>query len=247
MRAVPLLIASALIGVGLLACGKDGDHPAPWSYSGETGPGRWGALDAAYAACSGGQRQSPVDIAGYAPAAAPALSFAYVPDGTHVTTGTFLKVKHEGDSRLTLGESGYQLVNVHAHTPAEHTLNGERFPLELHLVHTRDSGEIAVVGILYRQGDTNPALQTLLDAAPPPGDPASPLDPSAYLPAHASHYRYSGSLTTPPCTEGVQWLVLTEVAEVSDEQLRRIAALTGDTPNNRPAQPLGDRTITLVE
>ena len=146
MRAVPLLIASALIGVGLLACGEDGDHPAPWSYSGETGPARWGALDAAYAAyaaCSGGQRQSPVDIAGYAPAAAPALSFAYVPDGTHVTTGTFLKVKHEGDSCLTLGESGYQLVNVHAHTPAEHTVDGERFPLELHLVHTRDSGEIA--------------------------------------------------------------------------------------------------------
>ena len=97
------------------------------------------------------------------------------------------------------------------------------------------------MAVLYRQGDTNAALQTLLDAAPPPGDPASPLDPSAYLPAHASHYRYSGSLTTPPCTEGVQWLVLTEVAEVSGEQLRHIADLTGDTPNNRPIQPLGDR------
>ena len=247
MRAVPLLIAVALIGIGLLACGEDGDDPAPWSYSGESGPARWGDLDAAYAACSDGRLQSPIDITGYSHGDAPALSFAYVADGTHVTTGTFLKVKHEGDSRLTLGDSGYQLVNVHAHTPAEHTVNGERFPLELHLVHTRDSGEIAVVAVLYRQGDTNAALQTLLDAAPPPGDPASPLDPSAHLPAHASHYRYSGSLTTPPCTEGVQWLVMIKVGEVSEEQLRRLSDLTGDTPNNRPIQPLGDRIITLVE
>ena len=251
MRAIPLLIAIALIGVGLLACGEDAGEPAEWGYSGEIGPEHWGALDAAYAACSEGRRQSPIDLAGYAPGDAPALSFAYVPDGTHVTnTGVFLKVKHEGDSRLTLAERHYLLVNVHAHTPAEHTVNGERFPLELHLVHKNESGELAVVGVLFRLGEPNPALQALLDAAPPPGDladPASPLDPSAYLPARTSHYRYTGSLTTPPCTEGVQWLVMTEVAEASEEQLQRITALTGDTANNRPTQPLGDRTITLVE
>ena len=185
MRAVPLLIASALIGVGLLACGEDGDHPAPWSYSGETGPDRWGALDSGYAACSGGQRQSPVDIAGYAPAGAPALSFAYVPDGTHVTTGTFLKVKHEGDSRLTLGESGYKLVNVHAHTPAEHTVDGERFPLEIHFVHTSDSGEIAVVGVLYRQERyrTRPSRPCL---TPPRHRANSPIPPHPSTPPRTS-------------------------------------------------------------
>ncbi len=162
-------------------------------------------------------------------------------------TGQFLKVKHEGHSRLTIGDRPYSLVNVHAHTPAEHTVDGERFALELHLVHKNESGELAVVGVLFRRGEPNPALEALLDAAPQPGDPASPQDASVYLPARTSHYRYTGSLTTPPCTEGVQWLVMTEVGEASEEQLQRITTLTGDTANNRPTQPLHGRTITLVE
>ena len=250
MRAVPQLFAIALIGIGLLACGEAGDNPAPWSYSGGTGPERWGDLDAAYAACSDGRRQSPIDITGHTPGNAPALSFAYVADGTSVSRGAFLKVDHEGDSRLTIGDRHYTLVNVHAHTPAEHTVEGERFPLALHLVHRDASGDLAVVGVLFRLGERNPAIEALLDSAPQSGEsaePGTPLDPSGYLPPRTSYYGYPGSLTTPPCTEGVQWIVLTESAEVSEEQLGRIASLTGDTPNNRPIQPLNGRTVTLSE
>lgn len=111
------------------------------------------------------------------------------------------------------------------------------------------SGELAVVGVLYRLGGANPALQTLIDAAPQPGgsaDAASPFDASAYPPARTGHYAYTGSLTTPPCTEGVRWFGMDGVGEVSEEQLQRIAVLTNNSANNRPIQPLHDRVITRV-
>ena len=210
---------------------------------------------AAGTACRGAStepQQSPVDIAGHSTdQTRPALSFAYRSDGDHMTnTGEFVKVKYGGDSSARLGQHEYALVEAHVHNPSEHTVEGERFALEMHLVHKRTPGEIAVVGVLYRLGEANPAIQEMIDAAPrqeETAELASPLTAADYLPESHGYYAYTGSLTTPPYTEGVEWLVMSQVGEVSQEQVTQIAALTGGGTNNRPVQPLGARQITAYE
>ncbi len=224
---------------------------ATWGYSGDSAPEYWGTLHRDFARCSEGRLQSPVDITEAVPdSTAPTLTFDYTPDGARVTNiGMTVMVMHEGRSHLTLGERVHTLVQVHSHTPAEHTVDGERFPLELHLVHSDDAGALAVVGVLFRAGSANPAIENLLAAAPASGEealPAAPLDPAALLPPQTSHYRYPGSLTTPPCSEGVQWIVMATAGEVAEEQVERLVALTGNIATNRPVQPLGERTISRV-
>ena len=206
---------------------------------------------ASIAACNGEravERQSPIDIAGYTTGGKPDLSFAYTGHAKSLTnTGEFVKVIYEDAGGILLDGHSYQLAEAHTHNPSEHTIDGESFALEMHLVHKRESGEIAVVGILYRLGEPNPAIQSIIDAAPKQDEtitPTSPKKPSDFLPATRGYYAYTGSLTTPPYTEGVQWRVLSDIAEVSEEQVTQLAALTGGGTNNRPIQPLNGRQIT---
>ena len=206
---------------------------------------------ASVTACDGEQameQQSPVDIAGYTTGSVSTLSFAYTGQAKSLTnTGEFVKVNYESGSSIRLDGHTYQLTEAHTHNPSEHTINGESFALEMHLVHKRESGEIAVVGILYRLGKPDPAIQAIIDAAPEQGEtinPTSPMKSSDYLPAGHDYYAYTGSLTTPPYTEGVQWHVMSEIAQVSEQQVTQLAALTGGGPNNRPIQPLNNREIT---
>ena len=203
------------------------------------------------AACDGEQsveRQSPVDIAGYTTGGTPTLSFAYTGHAKSLTnTGEFVKVKYENSGVILLDGQTYRLTEAHTHNPSEHTLNGESFALEMHLVHKRESGEIAVVGILYHLGQPDPSIQAIIDAAPKQGEtipPTSPMDPSDFLPATRGYYAYTGSLTTPSYTEGVEWRVMSDIAEVSEEQVTQLADLTGGGTNNRPIQPLNNRHIT---
>ena len=206
---------------------------------------------ASIAACNGEramEQQSPVDIAGYATDGTPDLSFAYSGHAENLTnTGEFVKVIYEDAGGILLDGNTFQIAEAHTHNPSEHTIDGERFALEMHLVHKRESGEIAVVGILYRLGKPDPAIQAIIDAAPKQGEtikPTSPMRASDFLPETHSYYAYTGSLTTPPYTEGVKWHVMSEVAEVSAEQVTQLAALTGAETNNRPIQPLNGRQIT---
>ena len=194
-------------------------------------------------------QQSPVDIARYASSGAPKLEFRYKGTADHITnTGDFIKVKYEEDGGIQLDGRMYRLSEIHAHYPAEHTIGGEQFALETHLVHTRDSGEIAVVGILYRLGDANSAIQSIITNAPSRCEddtkPHSPVTANEFLPTGSGYYAYSGSLTTPPYTEGVQWLVMSDAQKVSEEQVSRLAALTGGGTNSRAIQPLNGRKIT---
>ena len=206
---------------------------------------------ASIAACDGEQameQQSPVDIAGYTTGGKLDLSFAYSGHAKSLTnTGEFVKVIYEDAGSIMLDGQTYLLVEAHTHNPSEHTIDGQSFALEMHLVHKRESGEIAVVGILYRQGEANPAIQAIIDAAPKQGEttkPTSPMQASDFLPETHSYYAYTGSLTTPPYTEGVRWQVMSEILEVSEEQVTQLAALTGGGTNNRPIQPLNNRRIT---
>ena len=194
-------------------------------------------------------QQSPVDIAGYAPGGVSELSFAYDGGSDRLTnTGEFVKVIYKNGGSIRLGDSAYTLVEAHFHTPAEHTLDGQSFALETHLVHRNESDEIAVVGILYRLGRPNAAIQAILDAAPGLGDadvPTSDIPASDFLPDNRAYYAYTGSLTTPPYTEGVRWHVMSEPLEVSEEQAAQLSALTGGGENNREVQPLNGREIRL--
>ena len=168
----------------------------------------------------------------------------------HITnTGDFVRVKYECGGGVLLNGREYRLVEAHMHYPSDHTVEGERFTMETHLVHAAQSGELAVVGILYRLGETNAAIQSIIDSAPGQGEedtrPTSILAASEFLPASRGYFEYTGSLTTAPYTEGVKWFVLAETLEISEEQVRRLAALTGARTNNRALQPLNGREIRV--
>ena len=206
-------------------------------------------------ACSDQKRQqSPVDIAGYLPNGVPMMVFGHNAIGSDYirNTGDFIKVKYENAGSI-LVDARHQclLTEIHVHNPSEHTVEGEQFALETHLVYKGDSGEIAVVAVLYRLGEANAAIQEIIDSAPRQGEndtkPSSPLMMATFLPDGHGYYAYMGSLTTPPFTEGVHWFVMSDVLEVSAEQVREIAALTGGGANNRELQPLNDRKIRAFQ
>lgn len=259
------------------ASGEGGDAALiEWGYSGAVAPANWGGLSSEFSQCSLGKEQSPVDIVGATEGEPAEIAFDYADDGERlVNTGLFVRREHAGESRMRLGEREFTLLQAHSHNPSEHTLDGQSFPLEVHLVHQGEAGELAVVSVLFRLGAPNPAIQSMIDTAPQAGEPDvllsaqtssasllpvasrggvggldastrfAPTNSAALIPADTSYYTYMGSLTTPPCTEGVEWIVMTETLEVSKEQLDQLSALTGSTPNNRPVQPLGNRSITL--
>lgn len=225
-----------------------------WGYSGEGAPENWGNLSDKYSECSEGREQSPIDIdtnAVDSDGDAPGLLFAYKDEEIHSTnTGMFVKVKYdEKSSHIVIDEREYNLIEIHPHTPSEHTIDGESFPMEMHLVHRALGGQLAVVGVMFRLGETHPAVQHFIDAVPinPDDDyfPSEHFNAADLLPTGNFHYGYDGSLTTPPCSEGVKWQVMSEIQEVSQEQVDKISSLTGNIKNNRPVQPLGDRTVTF--
>lgn len=226
-----------------------GDRHDPWGYGGDTGPERWGGLHADFALCGTGTMQSPVDLANPTRADLPDLQFDYRPTPLRsVNKGHTLQVEYQPGSTLVVGSTRYELLQFHFHTPAEHRLRGMEFPAELHLVHRGPDGGLAVVGVLIQRGDRNEALHPLWSNLPGRVGqerhvPSMSIDAGALLPASREHYRYPGSLTTPPCTEGVQWHVLQEPIQMSAEQIASLDAAIGTS--NRPVQPLGSRELRL--
>ena len=220
-----------------------------WGYSGPGAPEHWGNLSEEYRTCSLGVEQSPIDIAGCVSGDGTTVAFRY--SGMAIAArnnGHTVYLDYGPGNAIDVGGERYELLGIHYHSPGEHTLDGERFAAELHLVHQHAGGSLAVIGLLYRMGAANPLVQNLLDAVP---DGITSVDlangpPAAdYVPDRADYYGYNGSLTTPPCTEGVRWFVMQSVGTVSQEQVNRLQELTHG-PNNRPVQPIGTRTITAV-
>ena len=194
------------------AAKKADEHPAPhWGYDAKLGPPLWGSLDPAWRTCEQGKAQSPVDIEPRAGNASP-ITFHYEPtQATIIDNGHTLQVNFAPGNSIEIGDSTYQLLQVHFHTPSEHTIAGEHFPLEAHLVHKTASGKLAVVGVLFDSGAPAKLLGGLFSAWPRKVGVEAKLgkiDPSTLLPDTRTVYRYGGSLTTPPCTEGVLWNVM---------------------------------------
>jgi carbonic anhydrase len=211
-----------------------------FSYEGATGPEHWWEICApTNFTCAAGARQSPIDIPEAPAGDLPHLNVHYGAAPLKVkNNGHTIEVEVEpGTSYLRLGQERYDLVQFHFHTPSEHKLHGQSFPMELHFVHRNALGELAVVGVFLREGAANPVLQEVWDNI---GGEAE-LNPADLLPAGREYYRYAGSLTTPPCTEGVRWHVLAQPVDVSAAQIEEFRAIF--PLNARPLQPLKGRTV----
>jgi carbonic anhydrase len=230
-----------------------------WNYEGDRGPANWGSLDAAFCACSQGVEQSPIDLAAEAAVGDyPRVEFNYAPRAaTVVNTGRSIQVNVDPGSGITIGDTHYELLQFHFHHRSEHTVGGVRYPMELHLVHSAHQGDLArqiqrgdgsnlaVVGILLREGPANGVLAPICARLPRQTGAAVTLQDAVplaeLLPVSRIAWRYRGSLTTPPCTEGVSWIVMTEPVALSAVQIVTFGALYPG--NYRPVQPLGQRTL----
>jgi carbonic anhydrase len=227
--------------------------PAPsaihWTYEGEEGPEHWGELSPDYELCASGTRQSPIDIARPTATDLANVVFDYRPTPLQiVNNGHTIQVNYAPGSTIEVDGKRYELLQFHFHVPSEHLIDGAASDGELHLVHRSTAGELAVVGVLLSQGASagdNPALGSVwanLPQAPGPAESvAIEVDADALIPESRLTFRYPGSLTTPPCSEGVSWLLMTEPVGISAAQVGAFSAIIEH--NNRPIQPLSDRQL----
>ena len=219
-----------------------------WTYTGSTGAASWGTLDPAYATCSKGVAQSPIDLGATKKSDLPDLDMSYkAVAGTIVDNGHTIQIDVKSGAKMKLDGTEYELAQFHFHGPAEHTVGGRTFPLELHLVHKSSAGKLAVIGVLVTSGEENPAFASVLSNLPSAenvGKAIGEIDPSKLLPSLRATYRYTGSLTTPPCTEGVAWNVMAQPISMSKAQLDTLTKAFHE-PNNRPVQPQGSRDVLL--
>lgn len=217
-----------------------------WSYGSDTGPDRWGSLDPAYSFCSLGKKQSPIDLVNAEPRPLPEIEFDYKTSAINIVNhGNSIQINVDPGSSITVERASYQLVQFHFHHHSEHKVAGQYQPMEMHFVHSNDKDELAVVGVFLIAGQANAALAPIWQNLPEQPAPEKTLpgtvDLAALLPKRRTTWRYSGSLTTPPCSEGVSWFVMTDGVEVSTEQIAKFGAIY---PNNfRPVQPLNDRML----
>jgi carbonic anhydrase len=231
----------ALAGLALCPlCTQQGiAEGAHWSYEGHGGPTEWGDLDAANKVCAVGSQQSPIDIGATVKSRLPALGINWAKSAdTILNNGHTIQLNFAEGSTLMLGDVRYKLLQVHFHRPSEHLIAGKNFPMEAHFVHRADSGALAVVGVLMATGKPNAGFSKITATMPAKEGPAvkadSTINPNALLPAKRDYYRYPGSLTTPPCAEIVEWLLLTDPIQVAEADVSSFAKLY--PLNARPAQ-----------
>ena len=244
-NALRVLAAAAFGTCPICRALAEEQHPH-WSYEGAEGPENWGGLSADFKTCSIGLEQAPIDLAHAirAETGPVAPSFPSMPL-TIVNNGHTVQVNcAPGGNSMIAGEA-FDLLQFHFHHPSEHLVAGKTFDMELHFVHKSTAGKLAVLGVLIQQGAENTALAPIWAALPEQaGDPVpvgTMIDPAALLPAQRQFFRYHGSLTTPPCSEGVLWTVFEQPIEASSEQIAKFAALF--PVNARPVQALNDRKL----
>ncbi len=222
--------------------------PSHWTYEGETGPNYWGSMKSEFGLCSNGKQQSPVNITeAYAQDLAP-LQFQYQESKTNIqNNGHTIQLNYDPGSYLQLGSDRYQLLQFHFHTPSEESIGGQRYPMVAHLVHKNEAGQLAVVALLINQGnEDNEIINTFWKKMPTKHNETRSYDEIKYsvgdlLPKNRSYWTLMGSLTTPPCSEGVRWLILKNPLQISAKQIARFKK---EFPMNaRPVQSLQQRAI----
>ena len=235
-RALPAMLA----GLAMLSTAAAGE--ARWSYSGDTGPSHWAQLSPSYAACAGAN-QSPLDLAEFVDADLPPIDISGV---AIVNNGHAVQIENANGSGIGIDGRVYRLLQIHFHAPSENRIHGTEFSIEAHFVHLGPDGDLAVVAVMFLAGDHNAALAQAWKHLPRRTDEKHvfdpPIAPAALLPEVRDYYRFNGSLTTPPCTEGMVWLVMKAPVSASTEQIAALAeTLRG--PNNRPVQPRNARVV----
>jgi carbonic anhydrase len=217
-----------------------------WSYEGESGPANWGTINPAWAKCATGNRQSPIDIRDGMKVELEQIGFDYHPSSFNVTdNGKTVQVMVGGGNFLNVGNRMYELVQFHFHRPSEERINGKGYEMVVHLVHKDAEGHIAMLALLLERGKPQPVIQTVWNNLPlekyETAAPSTVLDPLELLPARRDYYTFMGSMTTPPCQEGVLWIVMKEPVQASPQQMALFSRLY--PLNARPVQPSSGRII----
>jgi carbonic anhydrase len=222
---------------------------AHWSYSGHTGPAQWGSMEEEYKTCATGKLQSPIDIRDDRAKRTelPAIRVDYKPSALKIIdNGHTVQINYDAGSFIEIGDKRYELAQFHFHKPSEEKLNGKSYPMVAHLVHKAPGGNLAVIAVLLSTGSANSLIQTLWDNLPKKEESEMVADRAKInvvdlLPRDQSYYTFAGSLTTPPCSEGVTWFVLKHPTSVSTDEVARFSKLY--PMNARPVQPLNGREV----
>ncbi|MDD5241267.1 MAG: carbonic anhydrase family protein [Sulfuricella sp.] len=238
-----LSLSLALVASSL-ACAGETPH---WTYSGDEGPDNWGKLTPEYSQCGSGKNQSPIDLSGMIDARLPAIKFAYITAATEIfNNGHTVQANFAPGNSISVSGHEFLLKQVHFHAPSENRLNGKAFPMEAHLVHADKDGNLAVVAVMYTEGKNNLAIAKLWSQMPANADDKVALNAkflaAELLPKNRDYFRFNGSLTTPPCSEGVMWLVMKHPVRIGKEQVEAFSH-TMHHPNNRPVQPVNARPV----
>lgn len=240
-RIIATLCMAASLGI------HAADKAPHWTYSGaHGGQAHWGELDPGFQACAKGQLQSPIDIRNAVKTALPPLEFHYAAAApTLVNNGHTIQVILPAGQNLKVGDQTYELLHFHFHTPSEETIAGKHTAMVAHIVHRNAAGALGVVALLIEPGKENPAFDPVFAHLPRPGESITvdemTLDLGALLPANKGYYAFDGSLTTPPCSEGVSWMVLKTPVRLGANQIKAFRRLFN--ANARAVQPTNGRVI----
>ena len=221
-------------------------HGTHWSYEGETGPANWGKINVAWSKCGTGERQSPIDLRDGMKVDLEQIVFDYKPSSFNVMdNGHTIQVTVASGNYIHIGGRSYELMQFHFHRPSEERINGKGFEMVVHMVHKDPEGKLAVLAVLLERGKAHGTIQTVWNNLPlEKHDTVSPsivLDVNELLPKGREYFTYMGSLTTPPCSEGVLWLVMKEPVQAAPAQMALFARLY--PLNARPVQASSGRVI----
>jgi carbonic anhydrase len=241
-----IALGCALAVIAATAFAEEHEH---WAYQGKAGPSHWGALENEFATCTLGKYQSPIDIKQSAAKRAnlDAIKFDYKPSALKIIdNGHTIQINYDSGSTITVGGTQYELVQFHFHRPSEEKIDGKAFDMVAHLVHKNSEGKLAVVAVLVRVGQANPLIQTLWSHLPKEKGVEqvfadTQINATTLLPSNRAYYTFTGSLTTPPCSEEVTWFVLRNPVQFSVQEVARFSKIY--PMNARPSQPLNGRLV----
>ncbi len=241
----PFPVTRSTTGAAIAEKSGDKAKAAHWTYEGEEGPTKWAELSPENAVCGLGKNQTPIDITNATKSSAAILKPQYGPSALVLTNnGHTIQVNYDKGSSIEVAGKKFELAQFHFHTPSEHKITGKVYPMELHLVHKSADNALAVIGIMMEDGPENAFLAKFWDKIPTKEGEVPlnmTINASDVVPANSGFYTYQGSLTTPPCSEGVSWMVMKQTTTISKAQVERFAGIFHS--NARPIQALNGRVV----